>query len=435
LEKRILAAFGNQSRPAIINTYRIPPKFLCKPQKEAAVITTSRFHAVLLALCAGALTFSNAAVAVDPIKIGVIASSDSHAPRDAFDVALKMINDSGGVLGRPFELVLREGQETPDQAAGAVQSLAEQNVAAIVGGGQAEPALAAVEIAHEKKIPYISDVGSHVVGAKLYPEVYNIGLSSSESADVIADNVKALGAKRVVAFTASSDAGVERANQLAQRLNSSDAGIQYTFETLSPNATDFAGVLQPHKSNPPDVVILMLPPPTAYALLKHLREQGIAPSAKTRIYDMVGLIDDPAFWDNAKDSAPGMLVLTQYHPQVTLPDLGKQFADTYRAKTGKEPTGMALTAADKLFVVAQAIKSGGSSEPEAITKALESLQWTGTRGKITFSADKAEGKFHQWLGVPVATVEITAIKQSLGETKLVQAPGQKLEPNALQKSN
>jgi branched-chain amino acid transport system substrate-binding protein len=179
----------------------------------------------------------------------------------------------------------------------------------------------------------------------------------------------------------------------------------------------------------------MLPPPTAYALLKPLREQGIAPSAKTRIYDTGGLIDDTAFWDNAKDSAPGMLVLTQYHPQMTLPDLGKQFADGYRAKTGREPSGMALTAADKLFVVAQAIKSGGSSEPEAITKALESLQWTGTRGKITFSAEKDDAKFHQWLGVPVATVEITAMNQSVGETKLVQAPGQKLEPNALQKSN
>lgn len=402
------------------------------------MIMTSHFRTGLIALCAGALTFTSTALAIDPIKIGVIVSSDARAQetRDALDVALKMINDAGGALGRPFELVLREGQETPDQAGAAVQGLAEQNVAAIVGGGQAAPALAAVEIAHEKKIPYITDVGSHAVGAKLYPEVYNIGLSSSETAAVIADNVKALGAKRVVAFTASSDAGIERANQLAQRLNNSESGVQYAFETLSPNASDFAAVLQAHKSNPPDVVILLLlPPPTAYALLKQMREQGIAPSAKTRIYDTVGLINDAGFWDNAKDSAVGMLVLTQYHPKMTLPDLGKTVADGYRAKTGKEPTGTVLTTADKLFVLAQVIKSGGSSESEAITKALESLQWTGTRGKITFSADKDEAKFHQWLGVPVATFEITAVNQPLGETKLVQAPGQKLEPNTLQKSN
>jgi branched-chain amino acid transport system substrate-binding protein len=182
-------------------------------------------------------------------------------------------------------------------------------------------------------------------------------------------------------------------------------------------------------------VILMLPPPTAYVLLKQMREQGIAPSARTRIYDTVGLSNDAGFWNSAKDSASGMLVLTQYHPKMTLPDLGKQFADSYRAKTGKEPTGTVLTTADKLFVLAQAIKSGGSSEPEAITKALESLQWTGTRGKITFSAEKEDGKFHQWLDVPVATFEITAVNQPLGETRLVQAPGQKLEPNTLQKSN
>jgi branched-chain amino acid transport system substrate-binding protein len=94
-----------------------------------------------------------------------------------------------------------------------------------------------------------------------------------------------------------------------------------------------------------------------------------------------------------------------------------------------------LQAADSMLLVAEAIKSGGSSEPEAIAKALESLKWTGTRGKITFSADKDEAKYHMWLDAPVVTYQITATKQPIGETNLVQAPEQPFDPARVEKPN
>jgi branched-chain amino acid transport system substrate-binding protein len=393
------------------------------------------FRASLVALCTG--LFVHAAWAIDPIKIGATVTqsppgASAEQVRDGLEIALKIINDAGGALGRPFELVFQD--TPPDKAGATVDKLITQNkVTAIVGEHHSASALAGLEVAHRYKIPYITGARSRAIGEKLYPEIFNPGMSNLQIAAAIAETMKALGAKRVVAFTDNGDAGIELANLLAHQLNRPDVGIQYAFEPLDPAAKDFASVLQPHRGNPPDAIVQIMRPPAAYILINQLHQQGIAPTAKTWLYDASSLIEDPAFWQNVKADVRGMLVFGQYHPKMTLPDLGRKVADAYAAKTKKEPTGAVLQAADSLLMVAEAIRSGGSSEPEAVTKALESLKWTGTRGKIAFSSEKEDDKYHQWLDVPFVTVQITAAKQPLGATNLVQDPGQPLDLERVQK--
>jgi len=391
-------------------------------------------RAGLLAL--GVSLFAPAASAIDPIKIGATLAqappgASAQQVRDGLEIAVKLVNDGGGVLGRPFELGFVD--TTAENAASAVEKLTTQDkVAAIVGEHNSASALAGLEVAHQHKVPYITAARSHAIAEKLYPEFYNPGISNTQIAAAIAEAMKSLGAKRVVAFTENSDPGIELANLLAQELNKRESGIQYTFEQLDPAAKDYSAVVQPHKSNAPDAIVQMLRPPAAYALLKQL--QGIAPTNKTWLYDASALIEDPAFWQNMTQDARGMLVFGQYHPKMPLPDLGKKIADAYKAKTGKEPNGTVLQTADSLLMVAEAIRSGGSSEPEAITKALESLKWTGTRGKVAFSADKDEFKYHQWLDVPYVTFQITAPQQPLSDTLLVQDAGQPFDASRVQRT-
>jgi branched-chain amino acid transport system substrate-binding protein len=396
-------------------------------------------HVRALALCAGLFAFSHPAVAIDPIKIGVVAAPSPGAEwqdeqrREGLQIALKIINDAGGALGRPMEPVFADVPGSPEAAGAAVEKLITRDkVAAVLGGHDSAAALASVEVAHRHKVPYIAGARSHAITAKLYPEVYNPVISNSQIAAAIAEAMKGLGVKRVVAFTESTDAGIELANFLAQQLNSNELGIQYSFETLDPAAKDFTSALQPHKAKLPDAVIQLMRPPAAYSLINQLQQQGIAPSAGTWLYDGAGLVEDPAFWQNASEGARGMLVFGTYHPKMTLPDLGRKVADAYMAKTNKAPTNIVFQAADSLLMVAEAIKSGGSSEPEAITKALESLKWTGTRGKITFSAEK-DDRYHQWLDAPVVTFQITAVKQPLADTTLILAPGQPFDASRVEK--
>ena len=63
----------------------------------------------------GALAFANAAIAADPIKVGVTIAqsppgsvSQGTQVKDGVEVAAKMVNDAGGVIGRQIELVFED---------------------------------------------------------------------------------------------------------------------------------------------------------------------------------------------------------------------------------------------------------------------------------------------------------------------------------------
>src|ERR1700676_4414019 len=127
--------------------------------------TLTRSHRTgLLALAAGVLAFVQAATAADPIKIGVTtvqsppgSVSQGIQVRAGIEVAAKIINDAGGVLGRPIELLFEDTQGIPEKARAAVEKLITRDkVVAIVGEHNSSTALAGIEVAHRYHVPYVN---------------------------------------------------------------------------------------------------------------------------------------------------------------------------------------------------------------------------------------------------------------------------------------
>jgi branched-chain amino acid transport system substrate-binding protein len=399
---------------------------------RTTIVTSAR--AGLLALAAGLL--STAGFAADPIKIGITIAqsppgsvSQGTQVKDGAEVAAKMINDAGGVLGRPVELVFEDTQGVPEKARAAVEKLITRDkVVAIAGEHQSSAALAGIEVAHRYHVPYFNtNAWSDAVREKGYPEVFNPGNFNSRVAIATAEAVKALGAKRVLAFPENTDYGVGLAKLIGDQIKEKAPGVEYKYETLDRAGKDFLPALLPLKANPPDVIVEIMLPPAAYILINQLSEQGIAPTAKTLIYDASGIADYPDFWQNVSDGAKNMLVFGLYHPKMQMPELGKKVAQAYTAKTKFEPNRLLFQAADSVFLIAEAIKAANGTDPDAMIKALEGMKWTGARGDISFSSEKSGYKYHQWLDVPYVTFQITAVKQPIADTKLVQEPGQPLD--------
>ena len=394
----------------------------------------------LLALAAG--LFATGALAADPIKIGVTIAqsppgsvSQGVQVKDGVEVAAKMINDAGGVLGRQIELVFEDTQGVPEKARAAVEKLITRDkVVAVTGEHQSSAALAGIEVAHRYKVPYFNTNGwSDVIREKGYAEVFNPGNFNSRVAIATAEAIKAMGAKRVLAFPENTDYGVGLAKLIGEQIKEKAPGVEYKYETLDRAAKDFLPALLPLKANPPDVIVEIMLPPAAYILINQLSEQGIAPTAKTLIYDASGIADYPDFWQNVGDSAKNMLVFGLYHPKMQLPDLGKKVAAAYTAKTKNEPNRLLFQAADSVFLIAEAIKAANGTDAEPMIKALEGIKWTGARGEITFSTEKSGYRYHQWLDVPYVTFQITAVKQPIADTKLVQEPGKPLDVGKIER--
>lgn len=98
-----------------------------------------------------------------PVKIGIAGPfTDSvGAPmRRAAELAVAEINASGGVGGRPIELVLRDDYGEPDSAVNAAEELVDAGVVAVVGHVYSGATLAAAPVYNAARIVQISPSSS-----------------------------------------------------------------------------------------------------------------------------------------------------------------------------------------------------------------------------------------------------------------------------------
>ena len=387
------------------------------------------------AFAASATALAAASYAADPIVIGVsIAQSPPDSVvqgtqvKDGVEIVLKMLNDKGGVLGRPLKVVYEDNQGIPEKGRAAVEKLINRdNVVAVTGGHQSSVCLAEIEVAHRTKTPYVNtNCWSDDIRTKGYPEVFNPGNYNTRVSSAMAETIAALKVKSVVAFAENTDYGIGQAKLLGEFLKKEAPDTSYKYVALDRAGKDFTPAVLPLRGSPPELVVNIMLPPAAYILMNQLYEQGVAPSAKTAFYDGAGIADYPDFWQNVKEAGKYMLAFGLYHPAMPMPDLGKQVGETYQKNSGNEPNRLIFQAADSVLLIARAIEKAGSTDGEAILKALREGEFEETRGKFKFSQDKGY-TYQQWVEIPYVTYQLTEVNQPISKTTLIQVPGEPLK--------
>ncbi|HXS53399.1 MAG TPA: ABC transporter substrate-binding protein [Usitatibacter sp.] len=388
-----------------------------------------------------AIFAAGSALAAEPVKVGIsIAQSPPGSVvqgtqvKDGLEIVKDMVNAKGGVLGRPLELIYEDNQGIPEKGRAAAEKLiTSDKVVAITGGHQSSVCLAEIEVAHRYHVPYINtNCWSDDIRLKGYPEVFNPGNYNSRVSMAMAETIAAMKLRNVVAFAENTDYGIGQAKLLDKFIKEKSPGTRYHYETLDRASKDFTPAVLALRANPPDMVINIMLPPAAYILMNQLYEQGVAPSAKTWLYDGAGLADYPDFWQNVKDAGKDMICFALYHPKMDIPPLGKQVAEEYKKRTKGDPNRLIFQAADSLLLIVDAIKEAKSTDPKAIEKALRTMTFTGTRGTFKFN-EKKGNTYQQWADIPYVNYQLTAVNQPIADSNLIQGPGQKLDVSKLQK--
>jgi len=386
--------------------------------------------------------FVASAGAQEPIAIGVsIAQSPPGSVvqgvqvKDGVEIMKDMINAKGGVLGRPIKLIYEDNQGVPEKGRAAAEKLiTKDKVVAVTGGHQSSVCLAEIEVAHRYEVPYVNtNCWSDDIRKKGYPEVFNPSNYNSRVATAMAETIAAMKVKSVVAFAENTDYGIGQAKALGDQLKAKAPNVQYKYETLDRAAKDFTPAVLALRANPPDMIATMMLPPAAYILMNQLYEQGVAPSAKTWFYDGAGIADYPDFWQNVKDAGKYMVSFGLYHPAMSVPPIGKQMAAEYTKRTKGEPNRLIFQAADSLLLIAEAIKQAKSTDPKAITKALQTIKFSGVRGPFTLGKEPGVG-YQQWVDIPYVTFQLTDVNQPVSKSNLVQEPGKALSVGKLQRA-
>jgi branched-chain amino acid transport system substrate-binding protein len=134
-------------------------------------------------------------MAADPIKIGAPGPyTGASAPmgvsmRDAMRIAVKEINDKGGVLGRPLELVERDDEAKNERGNQVAQDLIYNNkIVAAVGVINTGVMLASQRFYQESKIPVVTPgpSGTEVTKTFLpYSYIFTVSLPDRIQAEMI----------------------------------------------------------------------------------------------------------------------------------------------------------------------------------------------------------------------------------------------------------
>ncbi len=342
---------------------------------------------VILIIVAGAYFMLGRPQEPEVIKIGFFApltgpaSADGIAARTGAEIAVEIINENGGILGKRVELVVYDDALNPDQAIAVAHKMIEQDgVIAAVSGSYSSTTLAASSVFEEAGVPLVVAYAVNPLITKDKTYVIRVGMVAEvegRAAGYAAVNM--MGAKKVAILYIDNPYGqalAENAKKTVEAL-----GGQVVFMDKFQFATDdFSPWLNRIKAieDSQGLDVLMIFGYYQHAVaVKQARELGI----KAQIMGAEGF-DSPKFIEIAGDAAEGVIIVTDFDRESTNP-LVQEFIKRYKEKRGIDPDMVAASSFDAVMILAKAIEKAGTLDKQKIMESLRSMEnFDGVAGKI-----------------------------------------------------
>ena len=326
-----------------------------------------------------------------PIKIGGLAPlsapgsvTGGEAMRDAMNIAIEDINSSGGVLGCKLQLIVGDTEGLPEKGTSVMEKLISQDkVVAVAGGYHSSVGVASEQVAHKYGIPVVfAETWSDEITSTELPEVFRIAPLSSEVAKFQSKfAITVPGVKKVSMIVENTDFGRPNAEASVNVLK--EAGIKSAMFTVDIGNQDFASIIERMKAGNPDMVFVIVTGEASYNFTQQAADAGMGPEDIPMICDQIAL-ESKAYWTNVPDGNYAFMMRVGLPPQL-YNNVAKSFVKSYKTKTGKKAAeSYAFEAYDSVRILAQAINEAGSTNPQAIIKALEKIEYVGALGTITF---------------------------------------------------
>jgi len=323
--------------------------------------------------------------AAKPILIGAIFSQTGIAAVhnepliSMVQLAVEDINLSGGINGRPIQLVLLDNQSTPIGSTIAAEEAIRLGVTAVIGAHWSSHSLAMAPILQKAGIPMISPGSTNpnvtLVGSYIFRACFLDSFQGKAMARFAHEELNA----KTAAILRNIDEQYSVTLAEFFKESFSDLGGKVLFDSgYRGKAVDFANLIVKIKNCTPDVVYLPGYTRDSGLIIKQARSMGV----KTTF-----LGGDA--WDEieryAGDNIEGSYQSAPWHPDVPFPE-SKILQKLYKRKYHKPISNMSAPLAyDAVHLLANAIVKAGTTNRKAIRDALaETVGFHGATGIITF---------------------------------------------------
>ena len=345
------------------------------------------------ALRAIALTFavSNAALAqtapVEPIRIGAILSvtgsiaSLGIPERDGALLARKVINERGGIKGRPVELIVEDDASSPDAAVTKANHLLyNRKVAAIVGPTGIAQTVAIGGMTQKENVPIVAFTGLGPPVERERTCVFHLtpaqGLNARALLAYAAEEAKA---KRVAVL---HDSGYGQVVWNAMKDLGSEFGVTFvSTEKFEIAATDATTQVAKIKASNPEAVIVIGTSAVPFRNLRQLRVGvPIVAVHGSATYDIVKAMGD---------GADGVVHAEFLIAEDPLP-AQREFVELYRKEYGRNPKHFDAAGYDALMSLADAFSKTDGAAGEPLCRAMR-RPYRGAMTAYDFSAPDMGG--------------------------------------------
>ena len=333
----------------------------------------------------------------DPLMVKIGAASPLTGPqahigidiRNGTQLGVDDVNAAGLEIGGRkvrLELIAEDDEANPTKATTVAQKLVDAKVVAVVGHFNSGASIPASKIYSDAGIVQISPGSTNPKYTQQgFKTTYRVVANDDQQGPVGAQfAVEKLVAKRVAVIDDSTAYGQGLANAFATKATALGATIVAREHTTDKD-TDFTAILTSIKAKDPDLVFFGGIDTQAGPMAKQMAALGI----KARFLGGDGM-QTPNFIKLAGDSAEGAMASIPGLPKDKMPG-GKEFLDKFKAKYKTEVELFAPMGYDAVFVIVEAMKRSGSTEPSKILAEMPKTNYKGVIGPIAFD-DKGDLK-------------------------------------------
>jgi len=307
-----------------------------------------------------------------PIKLGVAGAHSGDLASyglpsvKAAELAVKHRNSVNGINGRKIELLVEDDVCKPEVATNTATKLVSQGVDVVMGHICSGATKAALNIYKDANIICMSPSATNppLTQSGDYPNFYRTIASDDAQARLEVDfALNELGKKKIAVIHDKGDYGKGLAEFAKGFVTEAEGAEVVLFEGVTPGAVDYSAVVQKIKQSGAEAVIFGGYHPEASKIVMQMRKKRM----DIPFISDDGVKDD-TFIKVAGEYAEGVYATG---PKDTSKNPMAIYAvEAHRAEYGEDPGAFFLNAYAAVEALLNAIEKAGTTDYEALTKAL-----------------------------------------------------------------
>jgi branched-chain amino acid transport system substrate-binding protein len=356
--------------------------------------------ATIGALALAGLSSAFAAPSGAPIKIGAIfavtgPASNLGAPEEKTARMLAdQINASGGLLGRPVQIIVKDSGASSEKAISfAKQLIDEDNVVAIVGPTTSGESMAIKDLCQKSGVPLVSCAAAETIVNPLAKYVFKSPQKDNYVVEWIYRTMNDLGISKIGVIASNTGFGNGGKAQLEKYAQAYGIAIAVS-EVYDSSATDLTALLTKVNAAGVQAVVNWSIEPAQAIVAKNMRQLKMA----QRLFQSHGF-GNIKYVEAAGEAAEGiifpcgrLLIADQLPDSNPQKKLLVAYASGYKALYKEDASTFGGHAYDAITALTAAIERAKSTDADKIVAALEALKgFSGTAGVFNFSDEDHNG--------------------------------------------